>query len=416
MSTRHASSPPVNRWPFILGDLLLLAVACGVVAVDKSPPGLTTIIIVCVCVLAGVGLWIAPYMMQFEAAVRLAEASARDQLEAQGRRLVQAAEQLSNAVSRSQSTEEQAGQALGTLEEVAEKLAAQADDFAQALARSSEREIAELKTQIERLARERDHRFSTLEKNIASISAALQEVHSASKDAVSTRARAFEELHARLDDVGARVDDISNSLQHPRSTAPVRSSKSEEVTHRHADKSSAKLPPSATPEPPNPAGHQVEEEPVSASDGTADAPAPAKPHGDEPKARSRHHAAQPHPQAAASQPARPADDALELPLEGMPAPRVPMKLSRRDAAGATSVVATAYIGIGNKLYVRGEGPGLDWERGVPMQFLAIGKWGWTTTDAGGPVTCRIFRNDETPMLDADVVISPGEKAEITPQF
>jgi hypothetical protein len=93
-----------------------------------------------------------------------------------------------------------------------------------------------------------------------------------------------------------------------------------------------------------------------------------------------------------------------------------MKFTRRELAGATSIVATAYIGIGNKLYLRGEGPGLSWDRGVPMQFLAIGKWGWTTTEAGGPVTCRIFRNDETPMLDADVVVAPGEKAEITPRF
>ncbi|MNC99840.1 hypothetical protein D3C83_182600 [compost metagenome] len=79
-------------------------------------------------------------------------------------------------------------------------------------------------------------------------------------------------------------------------------------------------------------------------------------------------------------------------------------------------MATAYIGIGNKLFVRGQGPGLSWDQGVPMQFLAIGKWGWTTTDADLPITCRIYRNDDTPMLDENIVIAPGAKAEITPRF
>jgi len=104
---------------------------------------------------------------------------------------------------------------------------------------------------------------------------------------------------------------------------------------------------------------------------------------------------------------------LELGLEGLPEPR---RHPRRDAAGSTSIVATAYIGIGNKLFLRGEGPGLSWERGVPMQFLAIGKWGWSTTEAAGPVSGRIYRNDEVPMLDADIVVLPGSKTEVTPRF
>ena len=93
-----------------------------------------------------------------------------------------------------------------------------------------------------------------------------------------------------------------------------------------------------------------------------------------------------------------------------------MRLNRREPAGSTSLVATAYIGIGNKLYLRGDGPGLSWERGVPMQFLAIGKWGWTTTEAAVPVTCRVYRNDDTPMLEENIVIDPGSKSEITPKF
>jgi hypothetical protein len=102
----------------------------------------------------------------------------------------------------------------------------------------------------------------------------------------------------------------------------------------------------------------------------------------------------------------------------MPEPRPVTRHARHDSnsAGITSLVATAYIGIGNKLFLRGDGPGLSWESGVPMQFLAIGKWGWTTTDATAAVTCRVYRNDDTPMLDENIVIAPGAKTEIAPRF
>ena len=70
---------------------------------------------------------------------------------------------------------------------------------------------------------------------------------------------------------------------------------------------------------------------------------------------------------------------------------------------STSLIATAYIGIGNKLFLRGDGPGLSWEEGVPMQFLSIGKWGWSTLDVEAPVTCRIYKNDDEPAIDGDII-------------
>ncbi|MDI1319435.1 MAG: hypothetical protein PSW75_04465, partial [bacterium] len=61
------------------------------------------------------------------------------------------------------------------------------------------------------------------------------------------------------------------------------------------------------------------------------------------------------------------------------APAEPASAAPAEAAvssdGATRLLATAYIGIGNKLFIRGDGPGLSWDKGVPMQFVSIGKWG-----------------------------------------
>src|SRR5690606_28526897 len=62
--------------------------------------------------------------------------------------------------------------------------------------------------------------------------------------------------------------------------------------------------------------------------------------------------------------------------------------------GATRLIATSYIGIGNRLFIRGEGPGLSWEKGIPLQFVSIGKWRWETPDASGPVQFKLYKNDE----------------------
>ena len=114
----------------------------------ESPPGLIQLLIFTAGMTGSVGLLIAPFWKEHEARTRMAEAHAREVIEAQIRRLAQTTEQLTNAVSRSQSTEEQIGQALGTLEELTEKLNTQADELAQNLARSHEREIATLKADL----------------------------------------------------------------------------------------------------------------------------------------------------------------------------------------------------------------------------------------------------------------------------
>ena len=90
--------------------------------------------------------------------------------------------------------------------------------------------------------------------------------------------------------------------------------------------------------------------------------------------------------------------------------------SSASSDGATRLLATAYIGIGNKLFIRGDGPGLSWDRGVPMQFVSIGKWGWSTHDAAGPVRIKLYKNDEVAALSGELHIEPGKHTEATALF
>lgn len=85
--------------------------------------------------------------------------------------------------------------------------------------------------------------------------------------------------------------------------------------------------------------------------------------------------------------------------------------------GATRLLVTAYIGIGNRLFIRGTGPGLSWEKGVPLQFVSIGKWRWETSEASGPVEIKLLKNDEQECAAlGTLTIDPGHQHEVTASF
>ena len=90
--------------------------------------------------------------------------------------------------------------------------------------------------------------------------------------------------------------------------------------------------------------------------------------------------------------------------------------TKKAPGGMTTVIAKVMIGIGNKPFVRGEGPGLSWDEGVAMNFLEIGKWAWSPARKNASLTIQIYRNDEDPDQSGKHEIKPGEKFEITPDF
>ncbi len=85
--------------------------------------------------------------------------------------------------------------------------------------------------------------------------------------------------------------------------------------------------------------------------------------------------------------------------------------------GATRLIATAYIGIGNRLFIRGDGPGLSWDKGVPLQFISIGKWRWETPDASAPISFKLYKNDDTECAAlGTLTLDPGHQQEVTAKF
>ena len=81
-----------------------------------------------------------------------------------------------------------------------------------------------------------------------------------------------------------------------------------------------------------------------------------------------------------------------------------------DGTG-TALIVNLMIGIGNKPFVRGTGPGLSQDKGVPMSFLGIGRWQWISPDPEAPATVEVWKNDQSPMGEP-LHLSGGEPLEV----
>jgi uncharacterized protein YoxC len=154
--------------------------------------------------------------------------------------------------------------------------------------------------------------------------------------------------------------------------------------------------------PPEPAAPPVEAAEAPGAPAPEAAPAPV------PRKRSPRKPPAPAPELVLEPP--PADEPVSAPAPETLEPAV-------SADGATRLIVTAYIGIGNRLFIRGDGPGLSWEKGVPLAFVSIGKWRWDTSDASAAVRFKLYKNDETECTAlGERTVEPGAQQELTASF
>lgn len=77
--------------------------------------------------------------------------------------------------------------------------------------------------------------------------------------------------------------------------------------------------------------------------------------------------------------------------------------------------ATINVGEESVLCLRGEGGGLNWQEGVPLNYLGENRWSYETTSAS-PVSCQLYLNDEIAAFGDDIILTPGQTLEIAPNF
>jgi hypothetical protein len=157
-----------------------------------------------------------------------------------------------------------------------------------------------------------------------------------------------------------------------------------------------------------------------ATKSVASTPAPA------PKPVAAVPTAAPKPAPAAAAPkaaATPAAIASTAPAPSTtPAPKpvaapAPAPVAAPVKKAVTTVIsATIDVGFGHALYVRGEGGGLSWNRGLALKNVSADKWSWTFSDVSGPITFKFLIDDAVWSVGENYVAVPGASLAFQPVF
>ena len=104
----------------------------------------------------------------------------------------------------------------------------------------------------------------------------------------------------------------------------------------------------------------------------------------------------------------------KAPTKPKAAPMV--KAAAEIVSQTTTITALIDVGFGNTLWLRGDGPGLSWERGVVMDCVADDQWSITIPNASAPIVFKFLVNDLSWCVGDDYVVQPGASISVQPTF
>ncbi|HEY9155160.1 MAG TPA: hypothetical protein VIM69_08520 [Opitutaceae bacterium] len=464
----------MSPWPFLIADAIALGTAFYIGSQAHTPYSGTTVMGIGALVAVGAAASVLPFIINHARKQDLLLAERQREIAALAQTVSACTEQLSIAASSLHGIAEAAAKSVKQAEQLPNKLQEKIHEFKEQIhevsstenealsqevnaLRSSETErIESVVTTVRKLSGEFARLEAASRKHVTDLSEALERFSKSAQqaaaeattsiaatrtgsekslvDAQNAAVRAIEDSVRRgLADLDQKLatfsDRLAAQLAHaPKSGAEASASASIPTSALHAS-------PNALDESPRSSEEAPKAEPAAESvpDATAHAPAPT---------RVRAHAdvsAAPGPIGIEAQltaesktprkkaPARRTDSTDEFNL-GLDLPEVSHdEFSQVDADansapavshdGLTRLLVTSYIGIGNKLFARGEGPGLSWDRGVPLQFVSIGKWRWETADADSAVKIKLYKNDEQECSAlGEVTLESGHQREVKATF
>jgi molecular chaperone GrpE (heat shock protein) len=147
------TEPKLAKWPFYLGDALLLGAAYFICYQGKLPMGHWEMCLAVLCLAAGAVLSSAPFVLEYRARMKVAEAGALTSVVSQIQNLESIAGQISGATGRWQEAQEQAEKTAAGARDIAERMTAEVKSFTEFLQRANDSERATLRLEVEKLHR-----------------------------------------------------------------------------------------------------------------------------------------------------------------------------------------------------------------------------------------------------------------------
>ena len=115
-----------------------------------------------------------------------------------------------------------------------------------------------------------------------------------------------------------------------------------------------------------------------------------------------------------------AKKAVKKPVKKVAAKKVPAKKAApaksAKKSSKTTIIANVDVGFGNSLFIRGEGAGLSWNKGTPLENVSPYEWAFSSTSAKKEVTFKFLINDETWADGDNLTVSAGGSSVSSPSF
>ena len=143
----------VPKWPFLLGTVLLLAVAGFLFWQSPRPIGRWEIVTAATCVALGAILGALPFFFDYNAIIKVVDASAVGAIAEKIQNLERLVAQISSATNEWTNAQVQAEKTSTGAKEIADKMAAEVREFAAFMQKMNDSEKAALRLEVEKLRR-----------------------------------------------------------------------------------------------------------------------------------------------------------------------------------------------------------------------------------------------------------------------
>lgn len=142
--------PKLPKWPFFLGDALLVGLASYICYQSKIPMAHFELAWVIVCVAVGAILGVVPFLSEHRANVKVAQADNLAGAVAKIQNLEQVATQISSATNHWQTAQDAADKTSRSAKEIADGMAAELKNFNEFMQRADASEKAALRLEVEK--------------------------------------------------------------------------------------------------------------------------------------------------------------------------------------------------------------------------------------------------------------------------
>lgn len=417
-------APRLPKLPFLVGDGILLVTAWFIAHQSDSPLSTAPLAAITGCVGLAALLGAAPFLFDDLRRQESYLTERQNHLEALARTTASSAELVGIAANGLNEIAERTDRGLRLVEHLPQKLQEKIHAFKEQLNEVAVAENESLQQEIATLRAAESEKLENALDRLTTLEAATHKHLAAIQDLPAVLERSSARARQNFDEVTAQFTaTLTASLAAARLDLEQRLAEIVEKTMTVASApplpaAPPSLPPQVAPLPPLP--HPLQETataeavplavdnpaPVSENNSPAFAiPNEAPPPTSEIKPRLRPSRIETPPEPDLFADVASDTSATEPPVRSL------------SSDGLTRLIVTAYIGIGNKLYLRGEGPSLSWEKGTPLEFVSIGKWRWESSEATAPIAVKLFKNDQAECIAAGtVILEPGHQHEVQATF